>query len=138
MRTLLIVFATVGSLMSMLFVPATPIAQEPGERLEIVIRNFTYQFTPRMLRPDQPVTLILHNKDTVEHGLVSPLLPSSDVQVKSSDGTAFGRGIKGVHVQPGKSLSIQLIPSGPGQYRFECDIHPGMKGELLLLSVGTA
>jgi plastocyanin len=43
-----------------------------------------------------------------------------------------------VHVQPGKTLSIQLIPSGPGQYRFECDIHPGMKGELLLLSVGTA
>jgi plastocyanin len=138
MRTLLIVFATACSLMSILLSPATPIAEETGQQIEIVIRNFTYEFTPKMLRPDQPVTLVLHNRDTVEHGLVSPLLPSSDVQVKSSDGTAFGRGIKGVHVQPGKSLSIQLIPSGPGQYRFECDIHPGMKGELLLLSVGTA
>ena len=114
------------------------LAQQAGERIDIIIQNSSYQFQAKMLRPDQPVTIHLRNLDTIEHGFTSPLLQDVDVRVETAGGTTFGRGIKGVHIPPGKELSIHLTPTRPGQYPFQCDLHPKMKGELLLLSVGTA
>lgn len=117
---------------------AAPRAQEAGDRIDITIRNFTYQFPVKVLRPDQPVTIRLRNQDTVEHGFRSPMLSDTEVRVDTAAGSTFGRGIKVIHVLPGQEVSIYLTAPPPGQYPFECDLHPKMKGELFLLSVGTA
>jgi plastocyanin len=113
-------------------------AQESGDRIDITIKNFGYHFPAVILRPDQPVTIRLRNNDTVEHGFTSSMLSSTDVQVETAAGSTFGRGINGVHILPGQELSIHLLTPPPGQYSFKCDLHPEMKGELFLFSVGTA
>jgi hypothetical protein len=135
----LVLWGSIGALTGLMGMMAWPLlAQEDAGRIEITIKNSTYQFEKKMLRPDQPVTIVLRNQDTIEHGFVSPLLQSTDVTVETAGGTTFGRGIKGVHIAPGKELSIHLTPAKPGQFSFQCDLHPTMKGELFLLSIGAA
>lgn len=113
-------------------------AQEAGDRIEITIRNSIFQFPVKVLGPDQPVTIRLRNQDTIEHGFTSPMLSDTDVRVDTVAGSTFGRGIKVIHVLPGQEISIYLPAPPRGQYAFQCDLHPKMKGELFLLSVGTA
>ncbi len=124
--------------LSLLFLSAHPsvlTAQETG-RVEIVIRNFTFEFQGGALRPNVPGTIVLRNLDKVKHGFTSMLLQEVDVQVESSGATTYGKGIKGVYINPGETVQIHFIPTRPGRFPFRCDIHPNMKGELLLLSVG--
>jgi hypothetical protein len=35
--------------------------------------------------------------------------------------------VEGFHVDPGKTLTIQVIPQQLGTLSFHCDIHSGMK-----------
>ncbi|HLB94577.1 MAG TPA: cupredoxin domain-containing protein [Nitrospiria bacterium] len=110
-------------------------ALETG-KVEIVIRNSTFEFQGGALRPDMPGTLLLRNLDKIQHGFTSPLLEELDVRVESADVITYGKGIKGVYINPGETLQIYFTPTRPGSFAFRCDIHPNMKGELLLLSVG--
>lgn len=112
-----------------------PAEQQSGV-VEIIIRNSTFQFQGGVLRPNESATIVLRNQDKIQHGFISPLLEELDVRVETEDGTTFGKGIKGVHVNPGKTVQFNFIPTRPGKFSFQCDLHPGMKGELLLLSVG--
>ncbi|NKE69764.1 cupredoxin domain-containing protein [Candidatus Manganitrophus noduliformans] len=112
-------------------------AQGP-ERVEVIIRNFAYEVQGGTLPPGVPATIVLRNLDRVEHGFVSPFFQEVDVQVESGGATTFGRGIKGVHLTPEKEIAIRFIPPRAGKFTFNCDIHPNMKGEVLLLSVGAA
>jgi len=109
-------------------------AREAG-KVEIVIRNSTFEFQGGALRPDQAGTLFLSNLDKIRHGFTSPLLEELEVRVESAGGIAYGKGIKGVYINPGETLQIHLTPNRAGSFSFRCDIHPDMKGELLLLSV---
>jgi plastocyanin len=51
---------------------------------------------------------------------------------------AYGKGVEGVYVDPGKTLVIRFTPDRVGNYSFRCDLHPGMKGELYLLEIPAA
>lgn len=116
-----------------------PTIQAEGEnRVEVAIRNFAYEVQGSALPPGAPATLILRNTDKVEHGFISLFFQEIDVQVESGGATTFGRGIKGVHIAPGGEVQIRFIPPRPGRITFTCDLHPQMKGEVLLLSVGAA
>ena len=118
---------------------ARPSAQAQGTtKVEIVIQNSTFEFHGSALQPNVTGTIILRNLDKIKHGFTSPLLEEIDVQVESAGVTTFGKGIRGVHIGPGESLEIHLLPNRPGKFPFNCDIHPNMKGELILLSVGAA
>jgi plastocyanin len=105
-------------------------------KVEIVIRNSVFEFQGGVLRPNEPGTILLKNVDKVQHGFTSPYLEEQDVRVESAAGISYGKGIKGVYINPGETLQIHFIPNRAGSFPFRCDIHPNMKGELLLLSVG--
>lgn len=109
-------------------------AQGAGE-VNIVIKNKTYEFSGGITKPDQPITIVLKNKDDIEHGFTSKLLEEFPAEVESRGVLTFGKGIKGVHVAPGAMVRIHFTPTRPGSFSFQCDIHPSMKGELFVLSV---
>ncbi|HUK55268.1 MAG TPA: cupredoxin domain-containing protein [Nitrospiria bacterium] len=104
-------------------------------KVEIVIRNYTFEFQGGALRPNEPGVIILKNQDKVQHGFTSPFLAEQDVQVEAAAGTTYGKGIRGVYINPGETLKIRFTPNRPGSFQFRCDLHPNMKGELLFLSV---
>ncbi|HUJ79212.1 MAG TPA: cupredoxin domain-containing protein [Nitrospiria bacterium] len=113
-----------------------PALAQQANRLDVTIRNYTYLFKGGVLNPDQPVVIVIENADKVTHGFMSPLLGLQDVEVETRGVTTYGRGIKGVHIDPGTSVTIRFTPNKPGRFTFQCDIHPNMKGEVLLLSIG--
>jgi hypothetical protein len=106
-------------------------AQEP-QRIEVLIRNFTYEVQGGSILPETPTVIVVRNTDAVTHGFTSPLLQEVDVQVEINRSVTFGRGIKGVHIEPGQ---VHFIPPRRGRFTFSCDLHPNMKGEALLLSI---
>jgi plastocyanin len=130
----LIIFTALLSFPFLAADAAVPTALEPG-KVEIVIRNYTFEFQGGALRPNQPGTIVLKNLDKVQHGFTSPYLREQDVQVETAAGVAYGKGIGGVYINPGETLRIQFTPNRPGSFPFRCDLHPNMKGELVLLSV---
>lgn len=110
-------------------------AQQPNS-LDVTIRNYTFEFKGTVLKPNQPVVIVLKNLDKVTHGFMSPLLGEQQVEIESRGATTYGKGIKGLHINPGETVTIRFMPMKPGRYQFDCDIHPNMKGEILLLSIG--
>jgi len=104
-------------------------------KVEIVIRNYVFEFQGGALRPNEPGTIVLKNTDKVQHGFTSPFLSEQEVRVESAAGTTYGKGIAGVYINPGETLKIRFTPNRAGSFPFRCDIHPEMKGELLILSV---
>ena len=113
-----------------------PALAQQANRLDVTIRNYTYVFKGGVLNPDQPVVIVIENVDKVTHGFMSSLLALQDVEVESRGVTTYGKGIKGVHIDPGTTVTIRFTPTKPGRFTFQCDIHPNMKGEVLLLSIG--
>ena len=112
-------------------------AQE--QRLEIVIRNYEFQLTqPAPVRLHMPTIIILRNQDIVRHGFASPMLMHLLVQGEGEGIAAYGKGIEGFYVDPGKTLVIRFVPERSGKYSFKCDLHPQMKSELYLLDVPAA
>ena len=109
---------------------------QQGGQVVIEIRNYTYEFHGGVLKPLEPATIVLRNKDDVTHGFNSTLFESLDVDVETDAGDTYGNGIKGVHIAPGKEIRIHFTPTGPGKHEFHCDIHKNMKGEILILAVG--
>jgi hypothetical protein len=108
---------------------------QPSGMVEIIIRNSTFQFQGGILKPDQAATIVIHNQDQITHGFTSTLLADLDVQVDSNGVTTLGKGIKVVHIDSGKTVRIHFLPNRPGKFPFRCDLHPNMKGELLVLSI---
>jgi hypothetical protein len=108
---------------------------QPSGMVELIIRNSTFEFQGGILKPDQAATIVIHNQDQITHGFTSTLLADLDVQVESNGVTTLGKGIKGVHIDSGKTVRIHFLPNRPGKFSFRCDLHPNMKGELLILSI---
>jgi plastocyanin len=110
-------------------------AQQPG-KIEVTIRNYTFEYKGMVLKPNQPAVIVLRNLDKVTHGFMSTLFGQQEVEIESKGVTTYGRGIRGVHINPGETVTIRFMPIKAGRYQFECDIHPNMKGEILALSIG--
>lgn len=113
------------------------VAQE--QRVEIVIRSYEFQLTqPAPIRLHQPTIIILRNQDIVRHGFASPMLIQLMVQGEGEGIAAYGKGVEGFYVDPGKTLVVRFVPERPGKYSFRCDLHPKMNGELYLLEIPAA
>ena len=112
-------------------------AQE--QRVEITIRNYEFQLTqPTPIHLHMPTIIILRNLDIVRHGFASPMLMHLMVQGEGEGIAAYGKGVEGFYVDPGKTLIIRFVPERPGKYSFRCDLHPKMTGELYLLEIPAA
>ncbi|RJQ44972.1 MAG: hypothetical protein C4534_05705 [Gaiellales bacterium] len=119
----------------------SPSAEQVGEeqRIDITIRNYEFQLSqPTAVRRGLPVIIILRNQDIVKHGFTSPMLFGVFLQGEGEGIAAYGKGVDGFYVDPGKTLVIRFIPERPGSFTFKCDLHPQMKGELFLLQIPTA
>jgi hypothetical protein len=108
---------------------------QPIGVVKVNIRNYTFEFHGGILKPDQAATIVVHNQDKITHGFTSTFLEEFNVQVESNGITTLGKGIKGVHIDSGKTVQIHFLPNRNGRFSFRCDLHPNMKGELLILSI---
>lgn len=118
---------------------AGPAMAQQEQRIEIVIRSYEFQLSqPAPIRLHMPTIIILRNQDIVRHGFVSPMLAHLMVQGEGEGIAAYGKGVEGFYVDPGKTLVLRFVPERPGKYSFRCDLHPKMSGELYLLEVPAA
>lgn len=116
-----------------------PVMAQQEQRVEITIRNYEFQLTqPTPIHLHLPTIIILRNQDIVRHGFTSPMLAHLLIQGEGEGIAAYGKGVEGFYVDPGKTLVIRFVPERTGKYSFKCDLHPQMKGELYLLEVPAA
>jgi plastocyanin len=120
-------------------VPSAGRAQDDDDKIGAItveIQNSAFKFQARVLKVDQEATIVLRNLDSIQHGFTSPAFADVEVRVEADGVTTYGRGIKGVYLNPGEEVRISFTPTHPGKLTFRCDLHPAMKGELLFLAVG--
>jgi hypothetical protein len=109
------------------------------QRLEVIIRDYNFEIVHRT-----PVTLgdntvvIVRNQDIVRHGFSSPSLPALYLHTEGEGLATYGKGVEGFYLEPGKTLVIRLVLERSARLSFHCDLHPEMRGELVLLDVPAA
>lgn len=113
-------------------------AQDGRRTVEVTIKDFAFKVQAGTLQLHEPVRILLHNADEVQHGFTSEALDGLDVRVESDGVVTYGRGIKGLYVDPGMDVELLFTPNKSGALNFRCDLHPRMKGELVVLTVGSA
>lgn len=113
-------------------------AQDGRRAVEVTIKDFTFNVQVGTLQLHEPVRIVLTNTDSVQHGFTSDALDGLDVRVEGEGVVTYGRGIKGLYIDPGKRVELLFTPAKSGPVTFRCDLHPRMKGELVVLSVGAA
>ncbi|MFO0775371.1 MAG: cupredoxin domain-containing protein [Nitrospiraceae bacterium] len=120
--------------------PTAAQAQGPElQRIEIVMDAFSFVLPkPVALQLGVPTAFILRNRDIVRHGFTAPALSSVPLSVEGEGVVAYGKGVEGVYVDPGKTVVLYLTPERGGNYTFRCDLHQQMKGELLTLDLPAA
>lgn len=64
--------------------------------------------------------------------------PEILVQGEGEGVAAYGKGVEGFYVDPGKTLVIKFNNHQPGKHAFRCDLHPTMKGEAYVMEVPVA
>jgi hypothetical protein len=137
---LLAVMMLVGGSLAALRVDVQSAAQAlPEQRLEILMRDYEFQVAkPTVIQPGLPAVIILRNQDIVRHGFYSAMLQGIMVQGEGEGVAAYGKGVEGFYVEPGKTLVIRFNNQRPGKYSFRCDLHPQMKGEAYVMEVPAA
>lgn len=113
-------------------------AQDGRRTVEVTIQDFTFKVQVGTLQLHEPVRIVLTNTDSVQHGFTSEALDGMDVRVETEGVVTYGRGIKGLYIDPGNQVELLFTPTKSGALTFRCDLHPKMKGELVVLSVGAA
>ncbi|CAI4033877.1 Cupredoxin_1 domain-containing protein [Nitrospira tepida] len=121
-------------------VVGTPAAQPVDvQRIEITMQEYAFMLgKPGTVRLGVPTAIILRNHDIVRHGFTAPVLAQLGLSVEGEGVSAYGTGIEGVYVDPGKTLVIYFTPERGGNYSFRCDLHQQMKGELYTLELPSA
>jgi hypothetical protein len=109
------------------------------QRIEISMQEFSFVLgKPGAVRLGIPTAIILRNQDIVRHGFTAPVLAQLSLSLEGEGVSAYGTGIEGVYVDPGKTLVIYFTPERGGNYSFRCDLHRQMKGELYTLELPSA
>jgi hypothetical protein len=109
------------------------------QRLEVIIRDYDFEIVHRTpVAVGGETVIIVRNQDIVRHGFTSPALSHLFLRAEGEGLAAYGKGIEGFYVEPGKTLVIRLVLERSGRLAFHCDLHPEMKGELFLLEIPAA
>jgi hypothetical protein len=93
-------------------------------------------YQARILRVDEQAVIVVRNADTIQHGFTSAAIAEFDARVETEGLVTYGKGIKGLYLDPGQEVRIRFTPTRAVKMTFRCDIHPAMKGEIVFLSVG--
>jgi uncharacterized cupredoxin-like copper-binding protein len=111
-------------------------AQAVEVEIELTIRQSQYFKTKWAPPPENSsVVLTIKNEDDIRHGFTSQLFQDLLVRTLSDGVQVYGKGIEGLYLDPGATIQLRFQVLRPGDYEFHCDLHPTMRGELLLLHV---
>lgn len=104
--------------------------------IEVTIRDNAFVTKQVPLAMNVPIRIHIKNEDSVRHDFGSNIFHGTHTQVTHVGVVTYGQEIGGVFLDGGKDATLHFTLHRPGQYEFKCSIHPNMKGELLLMSVG--
>jgi hypothetical protein len=111
-------------------------AAQSEQRIDVTIQDYTFVLTKQIpLRLGVPTVISIRNVDRERHDFGSAMFEGVSTKVESGGVTSYGRGIGGVFLDSKRDAVLRFTLERPGRYEFRCSIHPGMKGELLLLNV---
>lgn len=120
-----------GALISVLLLGSSlTVAQAGDEPKTISISAQEFRFTPNTVtvRAGQRIKLVLTNKGTVPHELVSPLLKASkDLEIQSQGIKVEADEIGDVEFARGKVVTVELTPTKAGRFDFWCGEKTGGK-----------
>lgn len=112
------------------------IAQAIEVEIELTIRDSQYTNTKWAPPPEGAfMVLTIKNEDDIRHGFTSQLFHNLLVRTFSDGVQIYGKGLEGLYLDPGSTIQLRFQFERPGDYEFKCDLHPSMRGELLLLHV---
>ena len=104
--------------------------------IKLTIRDSQYIMTKWVPPPEGAVIILtIKNEDDIRHGFTSELFHNHLIRTDAGGVQVYGKGIEGLYIGPGKTVQLRFQVDRPGDYPFQCDLHPHMKGELLLLHV---
>ena len=110
---------------------------QPEQRVEVKIKDYAFITSQVPLMPDAPTVIEIRNEDDVRHDFGSIVFQNTETQVESDGVIAYGQGVAGLFLDAGRRASVRFTIQRPGQYEFRCSIHPNMRGELLMLNIGS-
>jgi hypothetical protein len=111
-------------------------------KIEIIMQNQGFQVTGHSV-PDSLTAIVLRNQDTETHGFSSPRFKELVIRTEGDVIEVTNKGIRSYHVPAGKTATLYFTKASrvdpatgireTTQYAFQCDIHPNMKGEFLVV-----
>lgn len=110
-------------------------SKSSGSRLPFALRSM---YAPTLCRFWRECRLSWSSATRTLFGTVSsrPRLPHGPFALKAKASRySGGKGIEGVHLDPGKTLVIRLTPEQQGKITFRGDLNPSVQGEVYLLDV---
>jgi len=106
--------------------------------VDVLIKDFEFRSTQMPLQLNAQTVINVVNKDEVRHDFGSSIFYNSNTRVESGGVIAYGNDVGGAFIEPGHKATFHFVIRESGRYHFQCSIHPDMKGEILLISAGTA
>ena len=114
----------------------SPLDAQSEQVMEVTIKDNTFVTKQIPLALDVPIRINVKNEDKIRHDFGSTIFQDTLTHVDHDGVIAYGKAVGGVFLDGGKHATVQFTLHRPGQYQFKCSIHPNMRGEILLMSVG--
>lgn len=123
-------------LVAILMAPPARAQVTLDQQIELKIHDYKFvQVHVVPLHADFPAAIVLTNEDNVRHGFTSPFFLGLRIEGEGEGVIAYGKGVDGFYLDPGKTVTIRFIMPQPGRFTFRCDIHKDMEGEIYLLEI---
>ena len=111
---------------------------QAAQKVEVVIQNGEAKLVHGTIYSGVPTELSIRNEDSVTHGFNSSVFGGARNVEMVGGSVAEGKGTNVYRVEPGRTMMIKFTmpPDGKGESRthaFWCDMHRGVKGEMLLV-----
>ena len=135
---LMLVALAVGTLLGVGIGGLEVRAAERVQKVEIVIQAGEAKLARGTMLSGVPTEVSIRNEDSVTHGFNSSVFGGASKVEMVGGSVAEGKGSNVYRVEPGRTMVIKVvIPlDGKGESRthaFWCDMHRGVKGEMLLV-----
>lgn len=105
------------------------------QEVNVTIQDYQFQTSQMPLQLHADTIIRVKNRDNVRHDFGSQMFLNTLTQVTSEGVVTYGKGVEGAFIDPGKEASFRLTMDQVGRFKFQCSIHPDMKGEILLLII---
>jgi plastocyanin len=104
--------------------PEGPGGPGPGA-LTVVAQDLVFDTDTIELPADTPVTIVFDNRDSVTHNIA--------IYAEDSLGETLFRG---EIITGPDTIEYRIPPLPPGEYYFQCDVHPNMNGRVVVTARG--